>query len=93
MYTLCASHPDCNGSGARLVVAEGRARVHTLSSHPDCNGSGARLVLVEGRARVYILCNTSKLQRQWSSVSSGGGTHSCIRSVQHIHTAKAELGE
>ena len=89
VYTLCATHPDCKGCGARLIMAEGRARVALCVTHPDCNGSGARLVVAEGRARVYALCNTSRLQRQWSSASSGGGTSSCIRSVQHIHIATA----
>ena len=80
------------------IFARGRAActvaVYTLcATHPDCNGSGARLVVAEGRACVYALCNTSRLQRQWSSVTSGGGTSSCIRSAQHIQTATAvELG-
>ena len=89
MYTLCATHPHCKGNGARSAVAAGELVYTSRATHPDCKCCGARLIVAEGWARVYALCNKSRLQRQWSSASSGGWTSSCIHSVQHIQTATA----
>ena len=74
LYKRMDGIPLRNQTQDRFIQANGRDTPAQSDSRPIyIYANGAQLILAEGRARVYTLCNTSTLQRQWSSGSSGGG--------------------